>query len=273
MQKLKPCILKCLFIFAICISCEAQINNETIEQQSNNNTELEIIKDKSGKIKTYKTPIDMYTKNTWEFGIGYIGSSFNARQSLYLVANSDNIKGFGNGVDLFFNYNHYVNSRSGIYYGIGLELINISWNEPLLYVNYTASQSSSDFLYAVSLQFGGFYDVYKRRDKSLRLFGGIGVSLDFIFDGYYQKTNKHNPHNTGFFDFQNRTASFSFPLILGARYNFNEKHGLDLFIKYSGLTSWKFYNTTITFNNIPTTLDTNITRGASIGVRYVYEYR
>lgn len=72
---------------------------------------------------------------------------------------------------------------------------------------------------------------------------------------------------TSIYDTKNTTISATLPIQLGARYYFAQNHGIEVFAKYHAL-SWNF-----TQSHINPNLKTNISRGASVGVRYVFEYK
>lgn len=161
-----------------------------------------------------------------------------------------------------------------------MEFIDIRWKDGLAQINaYTrvnvieAEQIKNEFLYDVYLHTGVFGDVWHKKNQSLRLFATIGVSIDFLFGGWYEKevdecsgygfcTPTYNPYDT-----KNKTIAATLPIQLGARYYFAQNHGIEVFGKYHAL-SWNF-----TQSHINPNLKTNISRGASVGVRYVFEYK
>lgn len=161
-----------------------------------------------------------------------------------------------------------------------MEFIDIRWKDGLAQINaYTrvnvieAEQIKNEFLYDVYLHTGVFGDVWRKKNQSLRLFATIGVSIDFLFGGWYEKevdecngygfcTPTYNPYDT-----KNKTIAATLPIQLGARYYFAQNHGIEVFGKYHAL-SWNF-----TQSHISPNLKTNISRGASVGVRYVFEYK
>ena len=231
---------------------------------------------------------------SFEFGIGYVASWFSARQrfaepvifadgSVRQELHKD--KSRADGVDLYFNGNYYIKERFGWTFGVGMEFIDINWkNGGLAEFSYYSTSSvnveanKSDFLYAMYYHTGFFGDVWRRKNQSLRLFGTIGVSIDFLIGGLYEKEKPDcknsyyggicTPTYTSIYSTKDKTISATLPIQLGLRYSFATRHGIEVFSKYHAL-SWNF---TQAHNSLPN-LHTRISRGASVGVRYVYEYK
>ena len=220
-----------------------------------------------------------YDSFTWEVGIGYVASWFSARQrfdGITTIGGDDN--SLAHGADLFFNGNYYIRDRFGWTFGVGMEFIDMKWKDGLAQINtygdvIEPEQIKSEFLYDVYLHTGIFGDVWRKKNQSLRLFATIGVSIDFLFGGWYEKeadecggfkicVPTYNPYDT-----KNKTISATLPIQLGLRYYFAQRHGIEVFAKYHAL-SWNF-----TQSHIIPNLKTNISRGASVGVRYVFEYK
>lgn len=222
-----------------------------------------------------------YDSFTWELGIGYVASWFNARQRFDepvngIIGGDDN--SLAHGADLFFNGNYYIRDRFGWTFGVGMEFIDMKWKDGLAQINTYADiveteKIKNEFLYDVYLHTGFFGDVWRKKNQSLRLFATIGVSIDFLFGGWYEKevdecsgyvfcVPTYNPYDT-----KNKTISATLPIQLGARYYFAQNHGIEVFAKYHAL-SWNF-----TQSHINPNLKTNISRGASVGARYVFEYK
>ena len=240
-----------------------------------------------------QVPIKLQNRNkgkfSWEFGIGYVESWFNARQRfaepLVIFADGSVLqelskdKSRADGVDLYFNGNCYIKERFGWIFGVGMEFIDIKWkNGGLVKIPYYGTgleASKSDFLYAMYYYTGFFGDVWQHKNHSLRLFGTIGVSIDFLFGGLYEKEEQKcngivcTPTYTSIYDTKDKTISATFPIQLGLRYSFATGHGIEVFGKYHA-SSWNF---TQAHNSAIPNLHTNISRGASAGVRYVYEYK
>lgn len=172
-----------------------------------------------------------------------------------------------------------------------MEFINMRWKKEGL-VEYVYSSRpdviKEEFLYDVYLHTGVFGDVWRKKNQSLRLFATIGVSIDFLFGGMYEMENKCRLESfggnsycmpqidftTSIYDTKNTTISATLPIQLGARYYFAQNHGIEVFAKYHAL-SWNFtqsYTITNASASLPNFI-TNISRGASVGVRYVFEYK
>ena len=229
---------------------------------------------------------------SFEFGIGYVASWFSARQSFAESLNVNGIeiqeltkdKSLANGADLYFNGNYYIKERFGWTFGVGMEFIDINWKNGGLDEFYYYSTSSvsaetnkSDFLYAMYYHTGFFGDVWRHKNQSLRLFGTIGVSIDFLIGGLYEKEKPDCINSyyggictttyTSIYSTKDKTISATLPIQLGLRYSFATRHGIEVFSKYHAL-SWNFTQAHINPN-----LHTKISRNASVGVRYVYEYK
>lgn len=172
-----------------------------------------------------------------------------------------------------------------------MEFINMRWKKEGL-VEYVYSSRpdviKEEFLCDVYLHTGFFGDVWHKKNQSLRLFATIGVSIDFLFGGMYEKENKCRLESfggnsycmpqidftTSIYDTKNTTISATLPIQLGLRYYFAQNHGIEVFGKYHAL-SWNFtqsYTITNASASLPNFI-TNISRGASVGVRYVFEYK
>lgn len=186
------------------------------------------------------------------------------------------------GADLYFNGNYYIKERFGWTFGVGMEFIDINWKNGGLYeISYyntslaSLEANKSDFLYAMYYHTGFFGDVWRHKNQSLRLFGTIGVSIDFLIGGLYEKAKSDcinsyyggicTPTYTSIYDTKDKTISATLPIQIGLRYSFAKRHGIEVFGKYHAL-SWNF-----TQAHIAPNLHTKISRGASVGVRYEYK--
>lgn len=222
----------------------------------------------------YQTPTQAYFKSTkvgnfeYEFGIGYVMSKFKAEQNW--GGSTANSSATGHGADIYLSGSYYAGESFGVIIGVGTELINIDWDEPLaeLFCMYVCSldTNSNDFLMNTYLNFGAFKDIVQGGKNSLRVFGNIGFSINWLSGGFYERTISCSAYScTTTLETQ---TSISFPLSVGLRYMFVENHGLEFALKYD-LIDWDF--TTTTPSGVPS-FDTTISRNLSLALRYVYKF-
>ena len=220
----------------------------------------------------------------FEFGVGYVMGLFDAEQSLDGVQKTDS-SGIGHGADVFFSGSYYAGESWGIMFGLGSELINISWSQALTQLSCMSNTkcdedtNASELMINAYLNFGGFKDLWGRNKSSLRLFGNIGVSFNLLgglyernttcsegttIKGYYTTWTTYNCEMS-----QEYTKPISIPFTLGLRYMFVENHGLELVGKYD-LIKWNF-STKVNSGGVPN-FDTTISRNLSLSLRYIYKF-
>ena len=218
----------------------------------------------------------------FEFGVGYVMGLFDAEQSLDGVQKTDS-SGIGHGADVFFSGSYYAGESWGIMFGLGSELINISWSQALTQLSCMSNTkcdedtNASELMINAYLNFGGFKDLWGRNKSSLRLFGNIGVSFNLLgglyernttcsegttIKGYYTTWTTYNCEMS-----QEYTKPVSIPFTLGLRYMFVENHGLEFVGKYD-LIKWEFTTKAPAISSF----DTTISRNLSLGLRYIYKF-
>ena len=224
---------------------------------------------------TYFAPSYKSTKKgnfDFEFGIGYIMSKFKAEQNWGGSKSSSTAT--GHGADLFFSGSYYTGESWGVAFGLGTEIINIDWDEPLYELfcygsACTTSANSNDLLMNLYFNFGLFKNVWEGDNKGfLRVFGGIGFSYNWLSGGFYERVISCSTYtcNTTLKD----TNPISIPFTLGLRYMFVENHGLELVGKYD-LVEWDFSTRVSGISGVPN-FNTTISRNLSLGLRYIYKF-
>lgn len=216
------------------------------------------------------------TDDDSEFGIGYIMNTFKARQ--YWGVSLGSISGMGHGADIYYNKNYNIGESFGFTFGTGVELINIAWREPLyeLYCMYNCSidEAKSDFLWNVYLNAGVFKDIWQNYVNSVRIFANVGVAVNFLFGGLYDRTISCS----GSFSYLgspacdtklNTRVPISLPFSIGLRFMFVENHSLELVGKYD-VIRWD-YTTSISGASVPN-FETNIHRNLGVALRYVFSF-
>ncbi len=208
-----------------------------------------------------------------EFGIGYIMSQFKAEQDW--GGSKASSTATGHGADLFFSGSYYAGESWGVVFGLGTELINIDWKEPLyeLFCYGSACSldtNSNDFLMNLYFNFGFFKNILQSDKRFLRVFGNVGLSVNWIMGGFYERTINCSTYgcNTTLDD-DSSAKPISIPFTLGLRYMFVENHGLELVGKYD-LIKWNF-STKISSGGVPN-FDTTISRNLSLSLRYIYKF-
>lgn len=203
----------------------------------------------------------------FEFGIGYVMSKFKAKQEWGDATDSSSAT--GHGADIYFNGSYYVSESFGVMIGMGTEIINIDWNDPLYelscYLYCNLDTNSNDLLWSIYLNFGAFKNLWQNDKSSLRIFGNVGLSLNWLVGGFYENTITCSAY--GCQTTLEAQKAFSFPLSIGLRYMFVENHGLELVGKYD-LMDWDFSTKA---PDAPS-FDTTISRNLSIALRYVYKF-
>ena len=85
----------------------------------------------------------------------------------------------GHGADLFFSGSYYAGESWGVAFGLGSELINISWTQALTQLSCMSNTkcdedtNASELMINAYLNFGGFKDIWVRNKSSLRFFGNL----------------------------------------------------------------------------------------------------
>lgn len=138
----------------------------------------------------YQTPTQAYFKSTkvgkfeYEFGIGYVMSKFKAEQNW--GGSTANSSATGHGADIYFNGSYYAGESFGVMIGVGTELINIDWDEPLaelfcMYDVCSLDTNSNAFLMNTYLNFGVFKDIVQGEKKLFTRFWKYRVFYKLAF--------------------------------------------------------------------------------------------
>lgn len=233
--------------------------------------------------------VDTRKKFGFDLGVGYAMSNLTAVQPAGPVDTKAMLKG----VDIFMGLNIYSWERFGFSFGTGVEILKGSFKDALYECDYTLTmwrnnngswqyrngsgftcqQNNGDWS-VVSWYFstGVFADVLKFKNFSLRAFGNIGLAMDwFNSDGNYDKhvLSSSSSRTAIWRTYTDTDESISpetdFMYSLGLRFIFFQNHGLDLIAKHYQ-TKWKYEQ------KLPIIVETQVERGWTYGVRYIYEF-
>ena len=232
-------------------SQNATQNSQILVQNSQNSPQIQPKASKKGS-------------SNLEIGIGYVHSSFKARQSwggwaiggTNLNGGAKNATnnaptGFGWGLELFLNENYYVGDSWGLALGLGVEFLRIKW-QTSLYKPYETSlpifeQIKKDFGIDGGVHLGLFKELF---DGYLRLFGKVGFVKNWLFSGFYNKNS----------------VPMSLPLGFGVSWRFAKGHAIEFVGKCDLLK--RHYNAEFEgLRGVPS-FETNIRR-LGVALRYV----
>lgn len=221
-----------------------------------------------------------------EFGIGYTRVNYTATQrALGNIYVKEGIttdiyegqtypkKGVGNGVELALTLNWWVTQRFGVNIGGGGEFVAVKWQSPLLDYNYyenDASESvaemhffidsvSKDTLMSGYFTLGAFYELWRGKEKAVRIFGNTGWGVSKFAKSSFE-TDWHTKHPAYREEAKGRITLHFYTL--GVRYIFAKRHG----IEFSSRLKGKF-----AMDN-KTQIKTNISWKPTLNLRYVWEF-
>lgn len=213
---------------------------------------------------------------SFELGISYTASSFLGIQRAFVInggfnemANTSHI---ASGAELTYGVNYYIARNFGISLFGGTEFLPLRWKDKLVAINEKAQlEAQKTNLLSTYLGLSSFVDLWQGESKALRVFGGVGLSENFLFGGSYeQDTTCNAPINASSCDIKSKTK---YPLnafyIVGMRFFFFKHSAIELASKFN-LLEWEFEQRIL---NTKESIATKISRKAGFSLRYVYEFK
>lgn len=219
------------------------------------------------------TQTRFFYKHAFEMGLGYVYSTFAAKQSLSNILPLRDTTGKAHGADLFLGWNGYISRPFGISASMGTEFMSIAWDEALYdydqynfrggYGTSALDEVKKDTAATLYGKFGVFYNFYQGENQSLRLLANIGFGAMWFFDGDYAVDEiSQSKLDSGE---QESGVQFLSFFDVGARWNFAKRHALELLYRH-GLSDMFASDSA---NHV---IQTTINRNSSISLRYVFEF-
>lgn len=151
-------------------------------------------------------------------------------------------------------------------FGLGAEFLPIYWDTPI--ADYDKAYKS-DFLLTIAPYIGGFYDINILSHSTLRLFGNVGLGLNYQFGGAYNGSISCSTlFATAYcYSAPKIKTPISVPIALGVRYIFATHHGIEAIFRLNPL------DINYELKGYGISLKTAFSRPFSFGLRYVYEFK